>query len=189
MNWVDLAIIALLVISGLLAFMRGLVRELLGIGSWIGAGFFATWAFPLVRDRVRGWLGSPDIGDPAAFAAMFLVAVVFLSVIAGMLGGVVRMSLLGGVDRTLGVVFGLLRGAVLVAFAYIAGGIIVPVERWPDAVLEARSLPYAFRGASLAVSLLPKDYRPKVLPPPASRETRAEDLLRANPQGRAIARP
>ena len=138
MNWVDLAVLAVLLVSALLALMRGLVREVLGIGAWVGAGFFAVWAFPMVRDRFRGWVGSPDLGDPVAFGTLFLVAVIFLSVISGMAGSVVRMSLLGGIDRTLGVVFGLLRGAALVAFAYIAVGMAVPVDNWPPVVLEAR---------------------------------------------------
>jgi membrane protein required for colicin V production len=187
-NWVDCAVFAVLGVSTLLAFLRGLVREVLGIAAWVGAGFFAAWAAPLVRGRFRAWTGSPDVGDPVALATMFLLAVIFLSIITGMIGGLVRASALSGVDRTLGVVFGLLRGAALVAFAYIAGGII-GVAHWPPAVLEARTLPYAYEGAVLAVGLLPAEYRPSVQPPPKRRETRAEDLLRANPQGRAIGRP
>ena len=79
MNWVDLTIIGVIAISALLAFMRGLVREVLSIGSWIGAGFFAVWAFPFVQDRFRSWLVNPDIADPAAFGAMFVLALLVLS--------------------------------------------------------------------------------------------------------------
>lgn len=189
MNWVDLAVLAVIVFSGLLALMRGFAREVLSIGAWVGAGFFAMWAFPFVQDRFRGWIGNNDIADPAAFAAMFLGALIFLSVVAGMVGSVIRGSVLGGIDRTLGVVFGVIRGAALVIFAYIAGGMVVQADRWPEPVLQARSLPYAYAGAVFAVGFLPDDYRPRVTPPPAGRETRAEDLLHANPQGRALARP
>ncbi len=189
MNWVDLIVVGVVAVSALLAFMRGLVREVLGIGAWIGAAFFAAWAFAFVRDRFRHWLGGPDLGDPAAFAAMFVVALIVLSVVSGMLGRIVRMSVLGGVDRTLGVVFGLVRGAALVAFAYIAAGWVVSADRWPPPVLQARSLPYAYEAAAWAASLLPAEYRPSVRPPPGGRQATAEDLLRALPQGRALARP
>ena len=188
MNWVDLTVIAVLGVSALLAFMRGFVRELLGIGSWIGAAIFARWAFPLVHDRFRVWTGSAELGDPVALGAMFLLATIILSYVAGMVGRLVRTSHLSSVDRTLGVVFGVLRGGVLIAFAYIAAG-IVGVENWPPAVLEARALPYAYQGAVLAAALLPPEYRPSVQRPPQGRETRAEDLLRANPIGRALAKP
>lgn len=188
LNWVDLAILAVIVFSGLLAFMRGFVREVLSIGAWVGAGFFATWSFPFVQDRFRGWVGNKDIADPVAFGVMFLVGLIFLSVIAGIIGSVVRGSVLGGMDRTLGVVFGVARGAALVVFAYVAGGLIVNADRWPEPVLAARSLPYAYAGAVWAVELLPENYRPRIATPPAGREARAEDLLHATPQGRANTR-
>jgi membrane protein required for colicin V production len=188
-NWVDLIVIGVVAISALLAFMRGLVREVLGIGAWVGAAFFAVWAFPFVRERFRGWFGGPDIGDPAAIGAMFVVALIVLSVVSGMVGRLVRLSVLGGVDRTLGVLFGLVRGAALVAFAYIAAGWVVTADHWPQPVLQARTLPYAFEAAKWAAGLLPAEYRPNVRVPPAERETKADDLLRALPQGRALARP
>ncbi|MBN9509657.1 MAG: CvpA family protein [Alphaproteobacteria bacterium] len=190
MNWVDLVVIAVLGISALLAFMRGFVREVLGLGAWVGAALFALWAFPFVRDRFRVWLEGPDLGDPAAFAAAFLLALIVLSIISGLIGGIVRTSVLGGLDRTLGVLFGLVRGVALLAFAYIAAGWVVPIDRWPEPVLQARSLPYAHAAAVWAVGLLPPGVRPGVVQaPPPGREARAEDFLRATPQGRAIARP
>ena len=189
MNWVDVAVIGVLAVSALLALMRGFVREVLGIGAWIGAGIFARWAFPYVKDRFHVWIHSPDMADAAAFGAMFLGALVLLSVVSSMVGGLVRGSLLGGVDRTLGVVFGLLRGAALVAFAYIAVGIAVPVDHWPPPVLEARTLPLAYEGAVLAVGLLPEEYRPVVRPPPGRHEPKAADLLHAPAQGRALGQP
>ncbi len=189
MNWVDLAILAVLVFSGILAFMRGLVREVLGIGAWIGAGFFSIWSFQFVQARFRGWIGSPDIADPAAFGAMFLVALLFLSIVAGLIGSVVRGSLVGGLDRTLGIAFGVVRGAALVVFAYIAGCLIVATDKWPEPVLQARTLPYAYQGALWAASFVPEDYRPRVIPPPSGREATSADLLQATPQGRATAKP
>jgi membrane protein required for colicin V production len=188
-NWVDLAVIAILVFSGLLAFMRGLMREVLGIGAWLGAAFFAVWAYPFVLPRFQAWIDNPDLVGPATYASMFVVALIVLSIVANIVGGVVRGSPLGGIDRTLGVVFGLARGAALVVFAYIIAGMVVETDRWPEPVLQARSLPIAYEGARRATGLLPESYRPKIYPPPAGRETRAADLLHANPQGRALGRP
>jgi membrane protein required for colicin V production len=188
-NWVDLVIIAVVVISAVLAFMRGFVREVLGIGAWVGAGFFAAWASPFVRDRFQQWLGGAEYGNPAALAAMFVLALVVLSVVSSMVGGIVRMSLLGGLDRTMGILFGLLRGAVLVAFAYIAGGWVVAVEQWPPPVLQARTLPYAYQAAKLAVALLPDEYRPQLRAPPPGRQAKAEEFMRTTPQGRAVGPP
>ncbi len=189
MTWVDLVVLAVLAISALLAFMRGFVREVLGIGAWVASVLVSLWAFPFARPHFREWLGTPDLVDPVTFVAVFVVALLVLLLVSHWIGALVRGSILGGLDRTLGLVFGLIRGAALVVFAYIAVGLVIPMDRWPDPVLQARSLPVAYAGAAWAAAQLPADYRPKLQAPPAGRETTAEDLLRATPAGRATNRP
>lgn len=190
MTWVDLVIFGFLAVSGLLAFARGLVREVLGIGAWAGAVAAAVLSLPTTREFVRKWLSTPDWVDPISFIVVFVISLIVLMLIAGAIGRVVRRSALGGVDRTLGLVFGLARGAVVVVIAYILGQMIFPIERWPDAVLNARTLTPTYEAARWVRQQLPVTYRPHVLdPPPAGRETTAEALLRAHPQGRATGKP
>ena len=189
MNWIDLAVIAVIVVSGLLAFLRGFVREALGVGAWAGALFAGWWLFPATQPRFRHWIGNPELADPAAFLSVFVAVLVVLSLVAGGLGGWVRRSAIGGVDRTLGTVFGLLRGAVVVAAAYVGLGMAVKPDQWPEALTQARSVPYAYAGAVWLDGLLPPDYRPMVRPPPTGPATNAEDLLQPQPQGHAIGRP
>lgn len=185
MNWVDLVVLGVLGLSALLAFSRGFVREALGIGSWVGAGLFAHWSFPFVVDKFHGWIAEPQLADIAALAAMFLLGNILLSYLAGMIGKLVRASDINDVDRTLGLVFGLARGAILVAVAYIAGS-VVGVDNWPPVVLQARTLPYAYQGAVTVTALLPPNYRPSLQPPPKGRDVSAEDYMRKPPVGRAI---
>ena len=78
MTWVDLAVFGFILISGLLAFARGLVREVLGIGAWVGAFAAAFFALPATRGIVRGWLPSPEWIDPVSFIIVFLVALIVL---------------------------------------------------------------------------------------------------------------
>jgi membrane protein required for colicin V production len=189
MTWVDLAVLGVMAISALLAFMRGLVREVLGIGAWVGAVAAAIEGLPYARTIVRNWMGTPEWVDPISFAAVFLVSLIVLSLIARAIGRTVRDSSLGGVDRTLGLVFGLARGAALVILAYIIGGMAVSVDHWPDPVLEARSLEPAFMGARWVVRQLPDDYRPRLYAPPPGRQATAAALLQAAPQGRATGKP
>jgi membrane protein required for colicin V production len=187
MTWVDLAVFGFLAVSGLLAFARGFVREVLGVGAWIGAIASAILSLPMMRNVVRNWLSAPDWVDPVSFIIVFLGSLIVLMLIAGMIGRVVRRSALGGVDRTLGLVFGLARGAAVVIIAYILGQMAFPIERWPDVVLNARTLTPTYEAARWVRGQLPETYRPHTLdPPPAGRATTAEALLRASPQGRAI---
>lgn len=186
MTWVDLAVLGVLSISALLAFMRGLVREVLGIAAWVGAVAVAMGAMPFARDIVRTWLSEPEWVDPVSFVALFLITLIILSLVARMIGRAVRGSLLGGVDRTLGLVFGLGRGAALIIFAYIIGN-FRPVEHWPDPVLKAAAMWPAFAGASWVVEQIPADLRSRLPPldPPPGRQVTADTLLHASPLGRA----
>ena len=94
LNTVDAAVLAVLFISAFLAFLRGLVREVLGVGAWIGGAAVAAASFHLVQPQFRQWIDNPDIADPVAFGAVFLAALIVLSVVANMVGGIVRLSML-----------------------------------------------------------------------------------------------
>jgi len=186
MTWVDLVVLAVLGISGLLAFLRGFVREVLGLMAWLGAIYVAMGTFHLVQPSFRSWIDNPDIADPVAFAVVFLVALAGFSLVAMLAAKLVRNSGLRSLDRTLGLVFGLVRGAAVVVAAYIVGGMVLPVEKWPDVILLARSLPVAYGGAAWVAGQLPEEYRPHLSPPPAGRDTSADALLHATPQGYAL---
>ncbi len=179
----------MLMFSAMMAFTRGFVREMLGIGSWVGSGIVALWAFPVAKPHFRSWIMQPDVADVAALGSSFVVSLLVLSIASGMLGNVVRSSALDGIDRTFGILFGLLRGAVVLAVAYIMAGMVTPPENWPEDVQAARALPIIYQSAVLAVSLLPEEYRPVVHTPPGSHLASAGQLLRLMPQGRALARP
>jgi membrane protein required for colicin V production len=190
MTWVDLVVLGFVGISGLLAFGRGLVREVLGIAAWAGALALAVGGLPVVRGTVQGWVPGPDWVNPVSFVVVFLVSLIVLSLIARAVSRMVRGIGLGGVDRTLGLLFGLARGAAVVAIAYIVAQMVLPIEQWPPAVLDARTLSPTYEAARWLRDQVPADYRPRRLdPPPNGRETTAEALLRAAPQGRATGKP
>lgn len=186
MNLVDLAVLALLGVSGLVGLTRGLVREVLGIGTWVGAAAAAVAAFGTVSPLARQGIADPAVADAAALGGVFLAVLVVLWLVARRVSGAVRRSAVGGLDRTLGLVFGAGRGAALLMVAYIVAAFVVPVESWPVPVLEARSLPFVHEGAVWAASKLPPEYRPAVAPLPAGRTASASALLHANPVGRAL---
>ena len=181
MNLVDLLVLAILGVSALLGLSRGLVREALGLGSWLFAAYAAYQLGPNLQPMLQQVTGSPDLADPLAYVLVFVAGLIVLSLLSNLVGRVVRMSALGGLDRTLGLVFGLARGAALLIAAYIPLGIMLPPDRWPEPVLHARTLPYIYDGAVWAAGELPAQYRPRVPPPPDQPTTEAT-LLHASPE-------
>lgn len=179
MTWVDGVLLLVMVLSGILAFLRGFVREALGIGAWIGAAFAAFTFRGLVRPFMSQLVREEWLADGLAVAAIFLVVLIVLKLVIHVLAGKVQASPLGGVDRSLGALFGLARGFVIAILAYVLAGLLEPdTGQWPGPVREARSLPHVADGARWVVGLLPQEYRPRVAAPPERRVPTQEDLLR-----------
>ncbi len=186
MNLVDLGVLAIIFVSALLGLSRGLVRELLGLGAWVLAGYGAYLYGPQAVPAAQQAIGNPDVAEPVAYVVVFVVLLIILSLIANLVGRLVRISALGGLDKTLGLVFGVARGAALLVAAYIPLALLLPPERWPEAMLRARSLPWIYDGSVWASNNLPQGFQPKIPPPPTGPETTEADLLHATPEGRAL---
>ena len=188
MNLVDLLVLAIVGISALLGLSRGLVRELLGLGSWVLAGYGAFRFGPAAMPMLRQAIGNPDIADPAAYAIVFVLLLIVLSLLANLAGRAVEMSMLGGLDRSLGLVFGVLRGVIVLILAYIPLATIFPPERWPPQLQQARTVPWIQRGAAWTAAQFP-GIKMNVPVLPDDKPTTSADLLHATPEGRALGPP
>lgn len=155
MNVVDIGIIAVLLVSGLLAFARGFVREVLAVAGWVGAAFAALYAFPYVQPVARQYIGIALVADVAAGLGVFVATLLLLSVASHAISVRVRESALGAVDRSLGFVFGLVRGAVIVSIAYLLLAWALPPGQQPAWLREARVMPLVERGGDLLLRLVP----------------------------------
>ena len=157
-NLIDILVALIIVLSALLAFGRGAAREILGIGAWVGAGVATFFAFPHARPIARDLI--PDsmlIADVVAGVAVFVVVLVILTIINQIISGRIQRSRGGALDRTLGFIFGILRGAALVCIAYMLFGSVVPQSDWPPWVDEARTLPYIKEGVAALQEVVPEE--------------------------------
>jgi membrane protein required for colicin V production len=179
MTWVDGVVLAVLALSALIAYFRGFVREVLGIGAWAGAIFVAFWFQPALKPLALQYLHEGWLAEIVALGVGFLVTLFILKLLIAWMAGAVRHSVLGGVDRALGIVFGLARGAFLIVLAYIVGGLFLPsTDRWPEAVQNARSLPVVADAAKTLVLQLPPEYRPRLPEVPQRSMPSMDELLR-----------
>jgi membrane protein required for colicin V production len=155
-NVTDLAIFAILVISGLLAFARGFLREVLSVGAWVGAAVATIYGFPLAKPFLRDYISPQLLADAITGVVIFVVALGLLATLSHMISRNVRDSAFGALDRSLGLLFGLVRGAVVVCIAWLVFAWLVPAEEdRPDWITEARSRPLVEAGAQVLVGLLP----------------------------------
>jgi membrane protein required for colicin V production len=154
-QWLDVILILIMLISAFLAMLRGLTREMLSIMSWALAALAALFFYQLYRDRVRALIEPQILADAVLIGVVFLIVLLVVSLITVRLSNRVLDSRVGAVDRTFGFVFGLVRGLILVVIAYELMAAIVPKESLPRWVTEARSLPVIERTGRAIISLLP----------------------------------
>lgn len=182
-NWVDGVFLAVIAVSAILAFFRGFVREVLGIGAWAGALVAALLARPHVLPYVAPYVDPPWLADALGAGGVFLAVLIVLMVIIHWIANQVQGSVLGGLDRTLGLFFGIARGAILLVVAYIVAGVFLPMtDRWPEPVRLSRSLPIVADGAAWLVEQLPAEFRPK-LPDRNGRPAPSQEELLRPPAG------
>ncbi len=156
-NAADLIVIAILLVSALLAFSRGFVRELLSVVVWMGAIFATLYGFSYVKPYARQWISIDWLADAAGGAAIFIATLIALTLISNMLTSQVRDSALGAVDRSLGFLFGLFRGVIIVCLAYLLIAWILPKEEQPEWLRSARTIPLVEEGAGLLLQLAPEN--------------------------------
>lgn len=123
---IDAVVAAVIILSAILAWSRGFVRESLAILGWIGAAVLAFLFAAAVRPMIaqlpvlEKFLGdSCELATIAGFAVVFALALVVFSIITPLFSSVVQRSALGGIDQGIGFLFGVARGILLVAIAFI----------------------------------------------------------------------
>lgn len=177
MNVTDIFILVIIVLSGLLALIRGFVKEVLSMAGWVGAAVVTYYLFQPVVPYFRGFIAIPWLADAAAGVVIFVIALILLSGISHAIAIRVHQSNFSALDKSLGLVFGLLRGAVVVCLAYLALAWAVPADQYPPWVQGARSMPLVERGAQLIRQLIPESARRRGAAAVGTAESQAQQGL------------
>ncbi len=135
---IDAVVAVVIILSALLAYSRGFVRETLSIAGWVAAGvlafMFAGQAEPLIREIpiVGDFIESScELARIAAFAAVFAIGLILMSFITPLFASIVQRSALGGIDQGLGFLFGVARGALLVGIALVVYDRVITDQAMP----------------------------------------------------------
>lgn len=177
-NTVDLAVAGVLIISGLIAFMRGLVHEVLSVSAWIGAGFATLYGYPYLTPYVMEFIASELIAQVIAGVGVFVAVLIVISLISHGLSRRVRESALGALDRSLGFIFGLFRGAFLVCLTWLVFAWMVQPDERPEWVIKAKVIPVVQLGAELLVDLVPQGAKESGADAITGAQDKAQETLR-----------
>ena len=155
----DLILIGIMLLSGVLALMRGFTREVLSLLAWALAAVAAYYAIkqPNLIDAALPYVDKPVFAQITVGAIAFLIVLIVVSVIMVRISDMVVDSSAGAFDRTLGFFYGLARGLVLVAIAYLFYGWLLPYERQEVWVRDAKSLPAIKMVGETLCTLMPPD--------------------------------
>jgi membrane protein required for colicin V production len=139
--------------------VKGATKEVLSLASWIGSTFLTIMLFPLVKDIAREHISHGLIADIVTACALFVIFLTILSVLNYMCSNFVRGSVLSGVDKFLGALFGIARGAVILSVVNLVANQWLVVETIPEWVSKSKLRPYIIDVGNLIILVLPKTWQ------------------------------
>ncbi len=155
--YLDLFLIAVMLISGLLAMVRGLIREVLSIAGWGAAAVAGLYAYSKLLPMTKQYISNDYMAAGVTVAGAFFATLIIVSIITVKISDKILDSRIGALDRTLGFLFGLARGLLIVVVAFMFFSWLVPDKQRPDWVTGAKSRVVLQGPGDWLMSLLPDD--------------------------------
>ena len=159
----DILLLVVMLISGLLAMIRGFMREILSIGAWGIAALVTLYSFAKVLPIAEGYVSSKTVATGITVGSIFLLTLLIVSIITVRISDMILDSRVGALDRTLGFLFGLGRGLIIVAVAFLFFAWLVPDRSQPEWVRGAKSKVVLQSTGQWLMAMLPDDPESTIL--------------------------
>jgi membrane protein required for colicin V production len=159
----DIVLLVVMMVSGLLAMIRGFMREVLSIASWGAAALVTLYAYPKLLPQAKQYFTSDMFAGAAVVGGVFLGTLLVVSIFTIKISDMVLDSRVGALDRTLGFLFGLARGLVIVVVAFLFFAWLVPEKSQPTWVKDAKSKVVLKGTGDWLMSMLPDDPESTIL--------------------------
>ena len=164
LTFVDSTVILVLITSAIFSILRGMTREFLGLIGWVVSVVVAHFARPLLEDTIADVINADGLSAALAWGLPFAATVIVWFLLASLLSpGLTRVGL-GSLDRWFGVIFGLIRGYLLVLFAFIGAVLLLEGEnKLPETLQTAQSTTIMSQSARYFAQYVPDDYADKLI--------------------------
>ncbi|MBH69170.1 MAG: hypothetical protein CMM58_12505 [Rhodospirillaceae bacterium] len=154
----DVFVIVIMLLSGVIALRFGFIRVVLGLAGWVGATLATIYFYPVAQTYAQNLIENQLLADIAAGATIFVSSMIILSLLANAIARGIRHSGLDILDRTFGLVVGLVIGAAIVSGTYIFTNQVFGLNDKSSFFADARTLPLLRRAAGLLVSATPEEW-------------------------------
>ncbi len=159
----DLILLGVMLISALLAMIRGFMREILSIAAWGAAAVATLYFYSRLLPVAKGYFNNDYVAAGVVIGGVFLGTLLIVSVITIRISDMILDSRIGALDRTLGFLFGLGRGLIIVVVAFLFFDWLVPTKSQPDWVRSAKSKVVLQSTGDWLKGLLPDDPESTIL--------------------------
>jgi membrane protein required for colicin V production len=159
----DIILIVVMLVSGLLAMVRGFMREVLSITAWVLAAVATLYSYGKLLPFAKQYFNNDIVAAVAVIGGVFLVTLLIVSVLTIRISDMVLDSRVGALDRTLGFLFGLGRGLIIVVVAFQFFSWLVPDRSQPGWVTGAKSRVVLAGTGQWLMSMLPDDPESTIL--------------------------
>ena len=162
-TWLDILLLGVMLISALLAMIRGFMREILSITAWGAAAVATLLLYPKLLPVAKANISSDIVATGAVIGGVFLITLLIVSVITVRVSDLILDSRIGALDRTLGFLFGLGRGLIIVVVAFLFFAWLVPTKAQPGWVQNAKSRVVLQGTGDWLKAMLPEDPESTIL--------------------------
>ena len=152
----DIIVILVLVVSALFAFGKGFATEVLSLAAWAGAILITLYGLACAAGYGREYISPEPLADMITAIVLFFAGLIILKLIAGFIGDCIRMGPVGFLDRSLGALFGLLRGILIVSAGYLLLNFFLSERQQPEWVQEAKLIRFVSYGAEMLSEIVPE---------------------------------
>jgi membrane protein required for colicin V production len=159
----DVILLVVMLISALLAMVRGFMREVLSIASWAAAAILTLYSYPKLKPVVLQYFSNDIVASAVTIGGVFLGTLLVVSIVTIKISDMILDSRVGALDRTLGFLFGLGRGLVIVVVAFLFFAWLVPDRSQPEWVKNAKSRVVLQGTGQWLMSMLPDDPESTIL--------------------------